>query len=242
VSYLAAYCFNLYQDDALLKKKEQNAWRDLEWSLKTGNEYTRDNPDKEENPDKEDNPDEDAEETESDREEDPAPDTTPRPEATPRKSERLAEEKKRPAEEKKKPAEEKRPQHSARFVPKVGGADIPKDYKASGTAEQSIWWATKIASKIDKIEAQLKEAAAPLFCKPKNLVPAIKEKIKICNRVEDLEIQKEKDLKRIEELLKANTRLRNEKGLRNLQLENEKKNQAWKEKALSELEEANLRS
>jgi hypothetical protein len=70
-------CLNLYQEDALLTKKEQKAWRDLEWSLRTGNEYTRDNPDKEENPD------EDAEETESDGEEDPAPDTTPRPETTP---------------------------------------------------------------------------------------------------------------------------------------------------------------
>jgi hypothetical protein len=122
----------------------------------------------------------------------------------------------------------------------VGGAHIPEDYEASRTAEQSIWWATKTASKIDKLEAQLKEAAAPLFCKPKNLVPAIKEKIKICNWVEDLEIQKDKDLKRIEELLKANTRLRSKKGLLNLQLENKKKNQAWKEKALSPLEGANL--
>jgi hypothetical protein len=84
----------------------------------------RDNLDKEENPDKEEIPDEDAEEMESDREEDPAPDTTPKPETTPQKSERLA--------------EEKKPQHSTRFVPEVGGAHIPEDYEASGTAEQII--------------------------------------------------------------------------------------------------------
>jgi hypothetical protein len=173
-----------------------------------------------------------------DEEEDPTPDTTSRPETTLQKLERL--EMKRPAEEKKKRTEEKRPQHSTRLVPKVGGAHIPEDYGASKTAEQSIWWATKTASKINKLEAQLKEAAVPLFGEPKNLVPSIKEKIKICNWVEDLEIQKEKDLKRIEELQKANTRLRSKKGLLNLQLEKEKKNQAWKETALSRLEEANL--
>jgi hypothetical protein len=41
---------------------------------------------------------------------------------------------------------------------------------------------------LDKLEAHLKEAAGMLYCEPKNLVPAIMEKIKICNRVEDLEI------------------------------------------------------
>jgi hypothetical protein len=71
-------------------------------------------------------------------------------------------------------------------------------------------------------------------------VPAIKEKIKICNRVEDLEIQRERDLKKIEELQKANSRLKMEKGMIGKQLEQEKKNQAWKEKALSRLVEANL--
>jgi hypothetical protein len=72
-----------------------------------------------------------------DREEDPATNTTAKPETTPRKSERLA--------------EEKKPQHLTRFVPKVGGAHILEDYGASGTAEQTIWWANKTASKIDKL-------------------------------------------------------------------------------------------
>jgi hypothetical protein len=93
---------------------------------------------------------------------------------------------------------------------------------------------------LDKLEAHLKEGAGMLYCEPKNLVPAIKEKIKICNRVEDLKIQRERDLKKIEELQKADTRLRMEKGLISKQLEDEKKRQAWKEKALSRLEEANL--
>jgi hypothetical protein len=100
VSYLAAYCLNLYQVAGLLTKKEQKAWKDLKWSLTFRNEYSRENLDKEYNPDKEENPDEKAEEMELDREEDPAPDTTPKPETTPHKSERLSEEKKKPVEEK----------------------------------------------------------------------------------------------------------------------------------------------
>jgi hypothetical protein len=58
--------------------------------------------------------------------------------------------------------------------------------------------------------------------------------------VEDLKIQRERDLKKIEELQKENTRLRTDKGLIGKPLEDEKKRQAWKEKALSRLEEANL--
>jgi hypothetical protein len=116
------------------------------------------------------------------------------------------------------------------------GALILEDYEASGTAEQMIWWAHKTASKLEKIEAHVKEAAGMLYCEPKNLVLAIKEKIKISNRVEDLEIQREKDLKKIEELQKANLRLRTEKGLINRQLDDEKKKKDWDEKALSRLE------
>jgi hypothetical protein len=235
VSYLAAYRLILYQVNGLLTKKEQKVWKDLQWSLTFENEYLQENPDKEENLDKEENPDEKAKETESDREEEPTPDTTPKPAITPRKSERLS-------EEKKKPVEEKKPQFSARFVPKMEetGAQIPEDYEASRRAKQTICWANKTASKLDKLEAHLKEAAGMLYYELKNLMLAIKEKIKTCNRVEDLEIQRKRDLKKIEELQKANTRLRTEKSPINKQLEDEKKRKDWEEKALSQLEEANL--
>jgi hypothetical protein len=122
----------------------------------------------------------------------------------------------------------------------VGEAHIPDDHELSGLAEQSVWWATRTAAKVDKLEAQLNKAAASLFCKPRNLVAAIKEKIQTCTQVEDLELQTDKDRKKIEELQKAMMKLKVEKGLLGRQLEKEKENWAWKEKALSQLEEANL--
>jgi hypothetical protein len=39
VTYLAAYCLNLYQADELLTKMEKKAWKDLNWSLDEGNEW-----------------------------------------------------------------------------------------------------------------------------------------------------------------------------------------------------------
>ena len=36
VSYLAAFCLNLYVVDGLVTKKEKKAWVDLEWSLRSG--------------------------------------------------------------------------------------------------------------------------------------------------------------------------------------------------------------
>jgi hypothetical protein len=90
------------------------------------------------------------------------------------------------------------------------------------------------------LEGQIKNAAAPLFCKPKTLVAAVKDKIWVCIRIDDLEIQGERDRKKIEDIIKERIQLRNEKGLLNRQLENEKKENAWKNKALSRLEEANL--
>jgi hypothetical protein len=90
-------------------------------------------------------------------------------ETTPQKSKRLS-------EEKKKPAEEKKPQYSAKFVPRVGGTGVKflDEYEASGSSEQTIWWAHNTASKLDKIEAHVKEAAGMLYCKPANLVQALK--------------------------------------------------------------------
>jgi hypothetical protein len=88
VSYLAAYCLNLYQVDGLLIKPKQKAWKALKWSLTFGNKYLQKNPDEE------------NEEMELDREEDPAPHTTPKTKTTPWKLERLSEEKKKPTEEK----------------------------------------------------------------------------------------------------------------------------------------------
>jgi hypothetical protein len=58
--------------------------------------------------------------------------------------------------------------------------------------------------------------------------------------VEDLEIQREKDLRKIQELQGENLRLKTEKGVLNKQLEHEKKKKDWEEKALSRLEEANV--
>jgi hypothetical protein len=86
-----------------------------------------------------------------------------------------------------------------------------------------IWWANNWATKLDKIEAHMKEAAGMLYCNRASIVEVLKEKIATCNRVEDLKIHREKDLKRIEELQAANIRLRTEKGLLNKQLEHEKK-------------------
>jgi hypothetical protein len=96
------------------------------------------------------------------------------------------------------------------------------------------------AAKIKKLEGQIKDAAAPLFCKLENLVAAVKDKIWACFRIEDLEIQGERDRKKIEDINKARFRLRNEKGLLTRQLEDKKKKHAWKAMALSQLEEANL--
>jgi hypothetical protein len=71
-------------------------------------------------------------------------------------------------------------------------------------------------------------------------VAAIKEKIRICNRVEDLEIQKRRDLKKIEELEKANVKLRSEHGILGKQLESEKENWAKKERAFKPTERSQL--
>jgi hypothetical protein len=59
-----------------------------------------------------------------------------------------------PAEEKRKPTKEKRHQHSIRFQPSVEGADIPDGYEFFKLAEQSVWWAIKTSTKVDKLEAQ----------------------------------------------------------------------------------------
>ena len=84
VSFLAAYCLNLYQtEEELLTKKERKAWEHLKWSLVHGHEYTQD-PDNQQSPDK---GGEDGEETESNKEEDPILEKLSKPETTPRKSE-----------------------------------------------------------------------------------------------------------------------------------------------------------
>jgi hypothetical protein len=99
----------------------------------------------------------------------------------------------------KKPAEAKKVLQSVWFVPKVEGtgAKFPDEYEASRSMEQTIWWAHNSASKLEKIEAHIKEAARMLGCGPASIVEVLKEKIATCNRMEDLQIQKEKDLKRI---------------------------------------------
>ena len=111
MSFLAAYCANLYQTkEELLTRKERKAWEHLEWSLAHRHEYVQ-NPDNQQSLGK---GEEDGEETESNKEEDPIPDKLSKPETTLRKSERLAKEKKKPVEGKKYP-------HSEKFQPSVGG-------------------------------------------------------------------------------------------------------------------------
>jgi hypothetical protein len=276
VSFLAAYCLNLYQtEEELLTKKERKAWEHLKWSLVHGHEYTKD-PDNQQSPDK---GGEDGEETESDKEEDPIPDKSSKPETTPRKSERLAEEKRKPVEEKRytaeekgKLAEEKKHPHSEKFQPSVGGDHIPEKFPdkftPSGIAEQTVWWANKTAAVINKLtaqhketaaklekaeakwkeatgkvaqlESQLKEAAIMLCCKPENIAAGIKEKLRVCNTVEDFQIQARKDQQKLAEYEKERSMLRVERAILLTQVEQSKNKDAWNEKALSRLEEANL--
>jgi hypothetical protein len=47
--------------------------------------------------------------------------------------------------------------------------------------------------KVAQLEDQVKDAATMLCCKPENIAAGIKEKIRICNTVEDLQIQAKKD-------------------------------------------------
>ena len=276
VSFLAAYCLNLYQtEEELLTKKERKAWEHLKWSLAHGHEYAQD-PDNQQSPGK---GEEDGEETESDKEEDPIPDKSSKPETTPRKSERLAEEKKKPVEEKRytaeekgKSAEDKKNPHSEKFQPSVGGDHFPDKFPdkftPSGIAEQNLWWANKSAAVINKLttqhreataklekaeakwkeatgkvaqmESQLKEAAIMLYCKPENIAAGIKEKLRICNTVEDFQIQAKKDQQKIAEYEKERSTLKIERAILLTQVEQSKNKDAWNEKALSRLEEANL--
>jgi hypothetical protein len=103
VTYVAAYCLNLYQADELLTKTEKKAWKDLKWSLDEGNEWMGGESEEDKNPDEED------EETELDRDKGPTPDTTPR------RLDRLA-------EPEKKPVDVRKVLQSSRFLPRMGEA------------------------------------------------------------------------------------------------------------------------
>jgi hypothetical protein len=128
VTYLAAYCLNLYQVDDLLTKTEKKAWSDLKWSLDARNEWMGGEPNEDKNPDEED------EETKLDKNKDPTPYTTPRTDMTPWRSDRLA-------EPEKKPEDVRKVLQSGRFVPRVGGSGeskTPDEYEASGSMEQVV--------------------------------------------------------------------------------------------------------
>ena len=104
VSFLAAYCLNLYQTkEELLTKKERKAWEHLKWSLAHGHKYAQD-PDNQQSPNKGEG---DGEETESDKEEHPIPNKSSKPETIPRKLEQAAKEKKKPIKAKRYTAKEK---------------------------------------------------------------------------------------------------------------------------------------
>ena len=132
-------------------------------------------------------------------------------------------EEKKTAKEKGKSAEGKKYPYSEKFVPRLGGQLIPDDYALSGAAEQNVWWALNVAEKMNRLKARdeeatsrvetaennykkvaaknaelenrLKEAAMMLICEPGELKEAIQDRIKTCNRVEDLELQLSKEEK-----------------------------------------------
>ena len=94
--------------------------------------------------------------------------------------------------------------------------------------------------KVAQLENQLKEAAIMLYCKPENIAAGIKEKLRICNMVEDFQIQAKKDQRKITEYEKERSTLKIERAILLTQVEQSKNKDAWNEKALSKLEEANL--
>ena len=193
-------------------------------------EYAQD-PDNQQSPNK---GKEDGEETEFDKEEDPVPNKSSKPETTLRKSKRLAKEKKKPVEEKKYTAkekgisaEDKKYPHSENFQPSVWRDHLldkferaeakckkaAQNKKAIAKLERAEAKWKEATGKVAQLEDQLKEAAIMLCCKPESVAAEIKEKLRICNMVEDFQIQAKKDRQKIAEYKKERSMLRIERAM-----------------------------
>jgi hypothetical protein len=120
---------------------------------------------------------------------------------------------------------------SGRFLPRVGGAGgskTPDEYEASKSLEQVVWWANTTTRKLTQMEGHMKEVARKLSCGPASVVEVLKEKLTAYNRLDNPQDQKEKDLKRIQELQKDVVRLNFKTGLLKKQVQVEKKRKEWK--------------
>ena len=95
--------------------------------------------------------------------------------------------------------------------------------------------------KVAQLEGQLKEAAIMLCCKlGKHCGRESRTKSGYATQSEDFQIQARKDQQKLTEYKKERTILRAERAILLTQVEQTKSKDAWNEKALSRLEEANL--
>ena len=121
---------------------------------------------------------------------------------------------------------------------KLKEAALNKEAAAKLEKAEAKW--KEATGKVAHLEGQLKEAAVMLCCNLENIAEGIKDKIRICNTVEDFQIQAKKDRQKLMELETERTLLRTERAILRTQVEQSKDKDAWNEKALSRLEEANL--
>jgi hypothetical protein len=89
------------------------------------------------------------------------------------------------------------------------------------------------------MESHMKEVAGMLSCGLASIVEVLKEKLATYDWMDDLHNQREKDLKRIQELQTNVPWLNFEKGLLNKQVQDEKKKKELEERAVNHLEKAN---
>ena len=74
---------------------------------------------------------------------------------------------------------------------KLKEAALNKEAAAKLEKAEAKW--KEATGKVAHLEGQLKEAAVILCCSPENIAEGIKDKIRICNTVEDFQIQAKKD-------------------------------------------------
>ena len=75
--------------------------------------------------------------------------------------------------------------------------EVSQNKEATAKLEKAEARWKEATGKVAQLEDQLKEAAIILCCKPEDIAAGIKEKIWICNMVEDFQVQARKDQKRI---------------------------------------------
>ena len=73
-----------------------------------------------------------------------------------------------------------------RVKAKLKEAALNKDSAVKLEKVEAKW--KEATGKVAQLEGQLKEAAVMLCCNPENIAEGIKEKIRICNTVEDFQI------------------------------------------------------